>query len=104
VTPSGEAFTLSGIKQVRDDHGCDLWSDTSTLHTSILCGHVPVQQVDAAEPVASGVLYIHVRDFLKQLSSFTADAPTFVDRSAALCRFGTFFLGSLWEVYGEKAA
>jgi cholesterol oxidase len=104
LTPSGEAFTLSGIKQVRDDPGCDLWSDTSTLYTSILRGHVPVQEVDSAELAASGVLYIHVRDFLTQLSSFRVDAPTFVDRSAALCRFGTCFLGSLWEVYGEKAA
>src|SRR5690349_15465456 len=75
VTRSGEAFTLSGIKQVRDDPGCDLWSDTSTLHTSVLRGHVPIQEVDTTELAASGVLYIHVRDFMKQLSTFRVAAP-----------------------------
>lgn len=104
TTPAGEAFTLSGIKQVRDDPGCDLWADTSTLFTSIVQGHVAVRDVDTAKLAASGVLYIHFRDFLHQLGTFSVDGPSLLERSAALCRFGKFFLGSLWAVYGDKAA
>lgn len=104
VTPAGEAFTLSGIKQVRDDPGCDLWTDTSTLHTSIVRGHVPVQDIEASDLAASGLLYILARDFLEQLTTFKVDAPTALKRGAALASFGKFFLGSLWDVYVESKA
>jgi cholesterol oxidase len=100
----GEPFTLSGIKQVRNDPGCDLWADTSTLYTSIVRGHMPISAAPAAEVVATGVLYIHPRDFLKQLRTLSVDAPTAAGRSAALARFGKFFLRSLWDVYAERVA
>lgn len=82
VTPAGEAFTLSGVKQVRDDPGCDLWSDTSTLLTTITRGHLPVPALGEAEVAATGVLYIYLRDFLEQLGSFSVNAPTLMDRGA----------------------
>jgi len=104
VSPAGEPYTLSGIKQVRDDPGCDLWSDTSTLYTEIVRGHVSIQEVPEAPLVASGVLHIYVRDFLEQLSTFRVDAPTLSERASALGRFGTFFLGSLWHMYVENKA
>lgn len=33
-------LTLIGFKDVREDHGCDVWADTTTLFTRILRGHV----------------------------------------------------------------
>jgi len=47
-----QPVTLVGHKQVRDDPGFDLWSDTSTLYTRLLAGDVaPVW--DALTTVAS---------------------------------------------------
>lgn len=104
TTPGGEPFTFAGIKGVRNDPGCDLWADTSTLSTSIVRGHVPLDEIDAAEIAATGVLHLHPRDFLRQLGTFSALAPTALGRSAVLARFGKFFLGSLWNVYSSRAA
>ena len=36
----GRPLTLSGFKVVEDDPGSDLWTDTTTLFTRILRGHV----------------------------------------------------------------
>ena len=48
--------------------------------------------------VASGVITIHVPDFLKQLTTFRTWGK---DPVAALDGFGSLFLGQLWEVYGR---
>src|SRR5205823_14850915 len=55
---AGRPLTLSGFKVVRDDPGFDLWSDTTTLYTRILAGHVEAAGGPAAGVVAAGVLRI----------------------------------------------
>ena len=61
----------------------------------------PDQDSDA-EVLASGILRIHLLDFLKQLSTFRIEAPSLADRTSALGRFGRLFLGKLWDVYAKE--
>ncbi|WP_437287877.1 patatin-like phospholipase family protein [Sorangium sp. So ce406] len=97
----GRALTLSGRKEVRDEPGLDLWDDTSTLTTRIYRGHISAALESAAEVVASGILRIHLLDFMRQLTTFRAHGGTAADRREALLRFGRLFLGKLWDVYGR---
>ena len=99
----GNPFTLSGFKRMRDDPGPDVWKDTTTLFTNILYGHIPDDGDGDGEQriAATGILRIEIADFLHQLTTFRADAPQFTERSRAIAKFGQFFMGSLWRVYGK---
>ncbi|MFU8853045.1 hypothetical protein ACNAW0_18960 [Micromonospora sp. SL1-18] len=56
---------------------------------------------DAAAPtVASGIVTIHLPDFLRQLTTFRTHGP---QRAHALEQFGRLFLGELWDVYGRSS-
>ena len=37
--PGGNPMTFTGVKEVRDEAGLDVWRDTSTLYVKILDGH-----------------------------------------------------------------
>jgi len=100
---AGNPLTLSGFKEVRDDPGFDLWSDTSTLYTRIYRGAVDAGGEEGAEVVATGIIRIAMLDFLKQLTTFRVEGPSLSDRAAALGRFGRLFLGKLWDVYAREA-
>jgi cholesterol oxidase len=74
-----QPLTLSGFKDVKDDSGFDLWSDTTTLFTRVLKGHATAEEEKAAQNrannipeliVASGIIHIYFFDFLKQLTTF----------------------------------
>lgn len=107
---NGEKMTLSGHKNIKDDDGFDLWHDTTTLFTRILRGHVGVDEERALEEngqleaavVGSGIIVIPFFSFLKQLTTFRAEGPTFSDRAAAMARFGRLFMGKLWDVYARQ--
>ncbi len=91
-------LTLTGFKVVEDDPGLDsIWSDTSTLFTRLLQGHVDAEDDADAELVGSGILHIQPLDFARQLTTFRTDPDGRVD---AVARFGGLFAGELWEVYG----
>jgi cholesterol oxidase len=92
----GRPRTLSGWKDVHDGPATRMWHDTSTLHTRLMRGHIPPDG-DAAEVDGAGTLHIEPTDLAATLSSFRADGPHPV---AALARFGRFFVGQLWDVYG----
>jgi cholesterol oxidase len=97
----GHPITLNGYKEVKDDRGFDVWSDTTTLFTRILAGHVePGDGDEEAEIVAAGILHVLPQDFAVQLTTFRVDPPHRVD---ALARFGALFAGSLWEAFGPDA-
>jgi predicted acylesterase/phospholipase RssA len=98
---SGADLTLSGWKVVEDDPGLDVWADTTTLYTRIYRGRVAADAEAGAEVVASGVLRVHLPDFLRQLTSFRARGPSSADEARALLDFLRFFLGSLWDVYAR---
>ena len=95
-------LTLTGFKVVEDDPGLDsVWSDTSTLFTRVLKGHVEAVQDSDAELVAAGILHIQPLDFARQLTTFRTEPPGRLD---AIARFGALFAGELWEVYGGRAS
>jgi hypothetical protein len=107
----GNPLTLTGYKLIKDDPGFDLWQDTTTLYTRILKGHITAQQEEAlnqdraalaAALLGSGIIVIPFFSFLKQLTTFRAEGPSFSDRAAALARFGRLFMGKLWDVYARE--
>lgn len=102
IGPDGEELTLSGFKDIHDDPGFDVWSDTSTLYTQLLRGHVGPLEHDDAEVLASGVLHILKRDFARQMTTFRTEGPRAQARARAMADFGRLFLGQLWRVYGPK--
>jgi len=108
---NGDPMTLTGHKNIKDDPGFDLWRDTTTLFTRILKGHVTTEQETqlnsdeqklAQATVGSGIIVIPFFSFLKQLTTFRAEGPTFSDRSASMARFGRLFMGKLWDVYARE--
>jgi hypothetical protein len=100
---AGHPVTLSGHKIIRNDPGADVWSDTTTLYTRVLRGHVHEAEESVAQIVATGIVRIFLLDFLKQLTTFRADGPSLISRTVALGRFGNLFAGQLWQVYTRRA-
>jgi predicted acylesterase/phospholipase RssA len=100
---SGQPITLHGFKRVHDDPGFDLWTDTSTLYTSVLRGHIESEAEQAgAEVIAAGVIRVQPLDFLKQLTTMRAKGASSLERASVLAQFGRFFFGRLWDVYGQS--
>lgn len=95
----GRPLTLAGHKVVTDHPGLDLWSDTTTLYTRVLAGHVELAAAGGAQVVAAGILRIRAADFARQLTTFRATGPNLKARAGALGRFSRLFVGSLWDVY-----
>ena len=98
----GKGFELHGQKFVRDDPGFDLWTDLSTLFTSVT--------LNGVEHI--GILNVPLASFLqKQLKEMSTDptgattAPEVplddVAKSWALIRFGRFFFGSVIRGYSQ---
>lgn len=111
----GTPLTLVGAKDVIDDGGLDVWTDTTTLFTRVLRGHVPpppdatpeeVAEVLADEEsaeakvpegtIGAGVLIIKPLDLAKQLTTFRTHGP---GGARALAAFGKLFMGEVWDVY-----
>jgi len=91
-------YYLAGQKRVRDDSGFDLWSDTTTLFTTLREGQ------DATGPtVGAGILHLSVAELIKMSATMrTVNAESPAAGAEALSRFGTFFLGNLWATYGRR--
>ncbi|HYN07170.1 MAG TPA: patatin-like phospholipase family protein [Vicinamibacterales bacterium] len=98
----GAPLTLVGFKHIHDDPGPDEWEDTTTLFTRVLKGHVPLAEEAGAPIEAAGIIRIQLFDFFQQMTTFRVDGPTVGARVSALARFGTLFMGRLWEVYGPR--
>jgi predicted acylesterase/phospholipase RssA len=100
----GVPLTLLGYKVVVDDPGWDVWSDTTTLYTRVLEGHVSWDDAEGRQVVAAGILHITPRALLRQVLTFRGQADTLPKRLSALSRFGQLFLGQLWDVYVSPSA
>jgi cholesterol oxidase len=96
----GHPLTLIGHKVVEDDPGFDVWSDTSTLYTTILAGHVDRGGDEQAPRLARGILHILPQDFMRQMTTFRTEPGHRLD---AIARFGTLFAGELWDVFARRA-
>ncbi|TNY37067.1 GMC oxidoreductase [Thermomonospora catenispora] len=93
----GRPVTLVGHKDIQDGPPTRIWPDTSTLYVRLLEGHVQPDGDDEAPVLGAGVLHIRLEDFITQLTTFRAAGP---GAATALARFGAFFAGQLWRVYG----
>nr|WP_244962802.1 GMC oxidoreductase [Cryobacterium roopkundense] len=105
---AGNAFTLLGYKEVSNRAGFTPWTDTTTLFTHVLEGHLapPDPVTDAAgqssftAPTqgvrAAGILRISPLAFAQQLTTFRTAGPA---GARALRSYGTLFLGELARVY-----
>lgn len=92
-------LTMSGFKEIHHDRGLDVWSETTTLFTRVLAGHVASDQGADGELVAGGIIHIHPLDFARQLTTFQTNPS---DQVEAIARFGNLFAGELWSVYGPE--
>lgn len=99
---AGHPLTLVGHKNIYDESHIGIWAATTTLHFRILRGHTKPSDDKNAEVVGSGIIQIHLPDFLKQLASFRIQADTVRDKVTGAGRFGGLFLGKLWDVYGQR--
>jgi hypothetical protein len=97
---AGQHYYVAGRKEVRDDPGFDLWSDTTTLLTRLHKGK------DASGPVVgAGVLRLGVAELTRLVRSMTAPGTdSIAERTRAIAAFGRFFLGELWERYANLAS
>ncbi|MFQ5629179.1 MAG: hypothetical protein ACE5I1_10500 [bacterium] len=95
----GKDYYVAGKKEVKDDPGFDLWSDTTTLYTTLHEGK------DSSGPIiGSGVLRLGVGELIKLIQSMTApNAGTLKEKAECVSAFGTFFLGRLWVNYAKMA-
>lgn len=91
----GEAYYVAGAKEVRDDPGFDLWKDTTTLFTRLHRG----ASADG-EVVGAGILSLGVIDLIKMMGTMRVpNADSASEKAGALARFGSLFLGELWDTY-----
>jgi len=96
----GEDYYLAGKKEVKDDPGFDLWSDTTTLFTKLHKG------TDTTGPVVgAGVLSLGVTQLAKLVTTLTVtNASSAKETAETLMDFGKFFMGNLWDTYARMAS
>lgn len=94
----GRPLYLAGHKTVHNDRPLDMWNDTTTLFTTLHEGS------DKTGPaIGAGVLSLGVMDLMKLVSTMrVTGTDDMIDKSAALAKFGRFFMGELWDRYGPR--
>lgn len=98
-THDGQDYYLAGKKEVEDDTGFDLWSDTTTLYTQLHKG-----SDKSGEVVGAGILTLGVIDLIKLVSTMRVlNAKNTSEKLATIGKFGRFFMGELWDTYAKHA-
>src|SRR6266508_1780051 len=85
----GTRYFFDGFKRIEDAPGHDMWADTTTLYITVHQGE------DDTGPVAGrGILHIHPRDFMRQMTTMRVrNAVSARQRLALTGRFGAYFTG-----------
>lgn len=91
----GERFFFDGFKQIQNDPGVDLWSDTTTLYVTLYEGWDATGQVKGR-----GVIHIDKADFAQQLTTMKAWDRRGDPSPKAVADFGALFAKDLWQQYG----
>jgi len=92
-----QAYYLAGRKEIRNDHGFDMWRDTTTLLVHLYAG-----SDSSGDIIAAGTLKIRFTEFIHMLSSMQVlGDESLQDKVMTLGRFGKFFLGELWDTYAR---
>jgi cholesterol oxidase len=92
----GKTYRLEGFKIIHHDAPLDMVADTTTLFTT-------VWEVTASKElkVAQGVLHVHPDDFARQMTTIKAINATSPKQSLeAAAKFGRYFFGVLYQIYG----
>lgn len=94
----GKTYYFDGIKVVHDDPGFDVWSDMTTLFSTVHDGEGPDAPV-----LGKGIIHVQLGDFLKQLASMVATGTqlTVEEQAGVLAQFGKFFGYALLDTYGK---
>jgi cholesterol oxidase len=96
---SDQPRTVVGQKDIWHGPPSRIWPDTSTLHFRLLEGHVAEDEDEDARILATGTLHLRLTGFARQLTTIRTKGP---HGAEALERFGRFFAGQLWDVYGPQ--
>lgn len=97
-THEGAEYYLAGRKEVKDENGFDLWSDTTTLYTCLYIGN-------SAEGVqiGAGILSLGIKDLAAMIKTFRVlNSTSKINSFETLNKFGKFFMGELWDSYFPK--
>ncbi len=95
-THDGQEYYLAGRKEVRDDVGFDLWSDTTTLFTRLYEGN----NAEGVE-IGAGILTLGVTDLIALTRTLRPlNSESAAESYRAVSKFGGFFMGELWQRYG----
>ncbi|MFN8596618.1 MAG: GMC family oxidoreductase N-terminal domain-containing protein, partial [Anaerolineae bacterium] len=92
----GRTFFFEGNKRVHNDPGFDVWADTTTLFITVYAGADNTGAV-----IGKGILQIHTKDLQHQLTTIkVTNAQNLGERLATLAKFGAYFSGQIFDVYG----
>jgi len=94
-TVEGTSYYFFGYKEIKDEKGFDMWSDTTTLFITLFDG-----LDDKGTVLGKGMLKIAIIDFMKQLRTMKSIyADTTKESISAISKFGKLFAGEVWETY-----
>jgi cholesterol oxidase len=92
----GRAFTCSGRKYYENDRGLDSWHDATTMFVTVHDG-----AAEDGREVGRGVVRMPLAEIGRTLVSMRArNAGSTQEQLRATARFGRFFAGSLFDIYG----
>ncbi len=92
----GKQFYFDGYKAIKDDPGFDSWDDTTTLFVVVYAG-----SSNTGIEVARGIVNIKVKDLYRQLKNIRViGAKGIGQRLTATSKFGRFFAGEIFDMYG----
>ena len=93
-TNDGRRFHLSGFKTIKEGEPWDLWSQTTTLYSTIR------HDGPDGELWGSGIIRISPLDFAKQMTTMrVSGAAPILERLEALTAYGRMFAGHLFDYY-----
>lgn len=98
TSQEGKVFTFHGFKVIRNDGLQNIWRDTSTLFITISDSSGPVP----GKVLGKGMLIIEPEDFATQMTTMeVTNAATPIDQLTGATKFGEFFAGVLFDIYGS---
>jgi hypothetical protein len=101
---SGACFTLVGVKTLESGDIRQLWSESTTLHTRIMRGHLTCEDDSKGnvELIATGILRLGLLDVARQMATVHVEGPSVRQRVRGAGRFVLMFTGNLWDVYARR--
>lgn len=89
-----KSFRIEGWKVMQGNPNPNIWHDTTTLF-------VRMTNLLDNKPYGTGIIRIQLADLAKQLQTITiTNAADVAQRIDLTCRFGEFFVESLYNIYG----